>query len=95
MKTKVAYLAACAALLALLLGRVEVTSAVTCNPLQLSPCASAIASSATPSRLCCAKIKEQRPCLCQYMKNPNLQKFIKSPGAKKVSKICRTPFPRC
>ncbi|KAG8366651.1 hypothetical protein BUALT_Bualt17G0101800 [Buddleja alternifolia] len=74
---------------------VEVSRAVTCNPVQLSPCAPAISSSSKPSAACCAKVKEQRPCLCGYMRNPNLQKFIKSPGAKKVSRSCGVPYPRC
>lgn len=89
---------ACLAMVAvamLILAQVEVGSAVTCNPLQLSPCAGAITSGGTPSAACCAKLKEQKPCLCQYMKNPNLQKFIKSPGAKKVSSACRIPYPKC
>ncbi|KAL0463543.1 UNVERIFIED_CONTAM: Non-specific lipid-transfer protein 2 [Sesamum latifolium] len=94
MNTKTTFLALCV-ILVLILGEVEVTNAVTCNPLQLSPCASAITSSSKPSAVCCAKIKEQRPCLCQYMRNPNLQKFIKSPGAKKVANACGTPYPRC
>ncbi|KAI3453060.1 hypothetical protein Pfo_009723 [Paulownia fortunei] len=94
MNSKVACLAICVVLV-VLLGEFEVTRAVTCNPLQLSPCAAAITSSSSPSAACCAKIKEQRPCLCQYMKNPNLQKFINSPGAKKVASSCGTPFPTC
>ncbi|KAL0296699.1 UNVERIFIED_CONTAM: Non-specific lipid-transfer protein 2 [Sesamum calycinum] len=94
MNCKAASLAICVALL-MLLSEVEVTRAVTCNPIQLSPCAAAITSTTSPSAACCAKIKEQRPCLCQYMKNPTLQKFINSPGAKKVASSCGTPFPRC
>ncbi|KAL8463373.1 hypothetical protein ACS0TY_034147 [Phlomoides rotata] len=93
MNTKTACLAIFAMIL--IVGKVEVTSGVTCNPLQLSPCAAAITSSGKPSAACCAKLKEQRPCLCQYMRNPNLQKFIKSPGAKKVSGYCHIPYPRC
>ncbi|CAI9096138.1 OLC1v1032219C1 [Oldenlandia corymbosa var. corymbosa] len=76
-------------------GSVEKAKAVTCSPLQLSSCASAIVSSTPPSALCCSKIKEQRPCLCSYLKNPNLRKFISSPNARKVAKTCGTPFPRC
>ncbi|PIN23712.1 hypothetical protein CDL12_03558 [Handroanthus impetiginosus] len=64
MRSKVAYLAICVALM-LLLSEVKVTKAATCNPLQLSPCAAAITSSSNPSGACCAKLKEQRPCLCQ------------------------------
>ncbi|KAL3830870.1 hypothetical protein ACJIZ3_019672 [Penstemon smallii] len=87
--------ATCLVLLVVLLCEFEATRAVTCNPIQLSPCANAIMSSTKPSAVCCAKIKEQRPCLCNYMKNPNLQKFVKSPGAKRVAKSCGTPYPRC
>ncbi|KAG6391670.1 hypothetical protein SASPL_149427 [Salvia splendens] len=94
MNTKIASLAILA-LAMLALAQVEVATAVTCNPLQLSPCAAAITSGGKPSAACCAKLKEQRPCLCQYMRNPNLQKFIKSPGAKKVSSACNIPYPKC
>ncbi|KAK2974696.1 hypothetical protein RJ640_021911 [Escallonia rubra] len=68
----------------LLLGGAHVSMAVTCSALQLSPCASAIMSATTPSPTCCSKIKEQRPCLCKYLKDPNLKKFISSPNAKKA-----------
>ncbi|KAL1553608.1 non-specific lipid-transfer protein 2-like [Salvia divinorum] len=94
MNTKAACLATLA-LAMLVLSQVEVSTAVTCNPLQLSPCAAAITSSGKPTAACCAKLKEQRPCLCQYMRNPNLQKFIKSPGAKRVSSACGIPYPKC
>ncbi|KAG7021625.1 hypothetical protein SDJN02_15351, partial [Cucurbita argyrosperma subsp. argyrosperma] len=69
--------------------------AVTCNPMQMSPCISAIISSTPPSKLCCAKIKEQKPCLCDYLKNPSLRNFVDSPNARKVANDCGTPFPTC
>ncbi|GAB4861013.1 hypothetical protein Ancab_036174 [Ancistrocladus abbreviatus] len=69
-------------------------AAVTCSPAQLSSCANAIMSSnVQPSKLCCAKIKEQEPCLCQYLKNPSLSKFVNTPNARKVASTCGTPFP--
>ncbi|KAG7019930.1 hypothetical protein SDJN02_18897, partial [Cucurbita argyrosperma subsp. argyrosperma] len=73
----------------------EVSVAVTCSPLQLSSCVSAITSSVPPSKLCCSKIKEQKPCLCKYMQNPTLRKFVASPNARKVANTCVTPFPKC
>ncbi|KAM3269602.1 hypothetical protein P3S67_030484 [Capsicum chacoense] len=83
-------------LLFVLVQETKVTNgAVNCNPLQLSPCANAITSSTTPSAICCSKLKEQRPCLCKYMKDPRLQKMISSPNAKKVASTCGSPFPRC
>ncbi|OWM68023.1 hypothetical protein CDL15_Pgr017591 [Punica granatum] len=87
-------------LLILLLGKGEITSVAaamtTCNALELSSCATAITSSGVPpSPTCCSKLKEQRPCLCQYLKDPNLQRLINSPNAKKVATICGSPFPTC
>ncbi|KAI3811950.1 hypothetical protein L1987_16648 [Smallanthus sonchifolius] len=70
-------------------------AATDCNPIQLSPCATAILSTTAPSETCCGKIKEQRPCLCNYIKNPTLQKFINTPNARKVAATCGTPFPTC
>ncbi|CAL0318169.1 unnamed protein product [Lupinus luteus] len=46
---------------------------------QLSPCVSTITSSSAPSNLCCSKIKEQKPCLCQYLQNPNLKSLLTLP----------------
>ncbi|KAH1086151.1 hypothetical protein AAZX31_07G091900 [Glycine max] len=79
----------------LFVAEVQVSKAVTCSPVQLSACVSAITSSTPPSNLCCSKIKEQKPCLCQYLKNPNLKKFVDSPNARRVANTCGTPFPRC
>ncbi|KAM7475346.1 hypothetical protein LguiB_022589 [Lonicera macranthoides] len=70
-----------------------VSVAVTCSPTELAPCASAITTSSPPSKLCCRKINQQKPCLCQYLKNPNLKKFVSSPNARKVSRTCGVPFP--
>ncbi|KDP35032.1 hypothetical protein JCGZ_09320 [Jatropha curcas] len=78
----------------LLLGEtLQVAMAVTCNPVELTPCAKAITSSSPPSTICCSKLKEQKPCLCQYLKNPYLQKLVNSPNAKKVATTCGSPFP--
>ncbi|KAJ9187265.1 hypothetical protein P3X46_002742 [Hevea brasiliensis] len=82
-------------LMVLLLAEAQVTLAVTCIPTELSSCVSAITSSSPPSKQCCDKIKQQKPCLCQYLKNPNLKKFINTPNARKVASTCGTPFPKC
>ncbi|XVF09548.1 hypothetical protein REPUB_Repub07fG0103700 [Reevesia pubescens] len=92
---KASYVALLCALVVLLLAKAQVSMAVTCSPTQLSSCVSAITSSSPPSRLCCSKIKEQKPCLCQYLRNPNLKKFINTRNARKVATTCGTPFPKC
>ncbi|KAL9148907.1 hypothetical protein ABFS82_12G074500 [Erythranthe guttata] len=66
---------------------------VSCNPAQLSPCASAIFFSSQPSAACCTEIRRQIPCLCQYQSDPSLQGFINSPAAQKISTSCNVPFP--
>ncbi|CAN0896616.1 Probable non-specific lipid-transfer protein AKCS9 [Linum grandiflorum] len=66
-----------------------------CNPAELSPCAGAIASGAPPSGACCGKLKQQQPCLCGYIKNPNFRQFVTAPGAKAVLRSCGVAYPSC
>ncbi|KAM2666635.1 hypothetical protein EV2_018444 [Malus domestica] len=70
-------------------------AAATCNPMELGPCVTAIMSLNSPTAVCCGKLKEQSPCLYQYVKNPNLQKLVNSSNAKKVADTCGCPFPTC
>ncbi|KAG4914391.1 hypothetical protein JHK87_051948 [Glycine soja] len=67
--------------------------AVTCSPVELSPCLGAITSSSPPSTTCCQKVREQRPCLCGYLKNPSLRPYVNSPGSRRVASSCGVPFP--
>ncbi|KAK7381443.1 hypothetical protein VNO78_34135 [Psophocarpus tetragonolobus] len=69
--------------------------AVSCNPVELSPCLGAITSSSPPSTTCCQKVREQRPCLCGYLKNPSLRQYFNSPGSRRVASSCGVPFPTC
>ncbi|KAK7271636.1 hypothetical protein RJT34_27700 [Clitoria ternatea] len=73
----------------------EKGEAVTCSPVQLSPCLGAITSSSPPSSTCCQKVREQRPCLCGYLKNPSLKQYVNSPGSRRVANACGVPFPTC
>ncbi|KAL9231311.1 hypothetical protein vseg_006553 [Gypsophila vaccaria] len=65
-----------------------VTEAVTCNPIQLAPCAPAIFSGQQPTNACCTELVAQKPCLCQYKKNPALAQYVNSPNAKRVASTC-------
>ncbi|GER44427.1 lipid-transfer protein [Striga asiatica] len=85
----------CAMVLALVVVMIRATVQVDWLAAELSPCASAITSTSKPSSACCDKLKEQKTCLCQYLKNPVLQKFIRSEGAKRVAATCKTPYPQC
>ncbi|KAL5809942.1 hypothetical protein ACOSQ4_026510 [Xanthoceras sorbifolium] len=67
------------------ISEVCVVEAVTCNPMELSPCMAAITY----------KVREQRPCFCGYLKDPNLKQFVNSPNARKVASTCGVPYPQC
>ncbi|KAF3326631.1 non-specific lipid-transfer protein 2-like protein [Carex littledalei] len=68
---------------------------LTCRPTELTPCAGAILYSLPPSDACCTKLREQRPCLCQYKKDPSLQGYVNSKNSKKVATACGVPTPSC
>ncbi|KAL2896552.1 Non-specific lipid-transfer protein 2 [Bienertia sinuspersici] len=57
--------------------------------MELSPCGPAIMSNQPPSNACCAKLQEQKPCLCGYAKNPNLKSYVDSPNAKRMASACK------
>ncbi|XP_052174516.1 non-specific lipid-transfer protein 2-like [Diospyros lotus] len=90
-----AVVAAAIVVMLVVVGQGPEVAAVTCNPSELSPCAAALTSNTPPTKVCCGKLKEQQPCFCQYLKNPNLQKFISSPNAKKVASSCGVAVPKC
>ena len=93
---KVSNVALCMVMVVVILAaEAGVTKAVNCNAVELSPCLGAFTSSAAPSEACCNKLREQKPCLCGYLRNPNLKPYVNSPNARRVSTTCRVPFPRC
>ncbi|KAL1819779.1 hypothetical protein ACET3Z_014648 [Daucus carota] len=73
----------------------ESSVAQQCNPTALTPCLPAFTGPDQPSQLCCTRLDQQKPCFCQYEKNPALQKYFNSPNAKKVSDACKIPIPKC
>ncbi|GMI73442.1 Tracheary Element Differentiation-related 4 [Hibiscus trionum] len=72
---RISFVALCVVAVAVVMfsGRAE---AVTCNPTELSSCAPAFTSPAPPSATCCIKLMEQKPCLCEYLKNPSLKQYV-------------------
>ncbi|XP_026665764.1 non-specific lipid-transfer protein 2-like [Phoenix dactylifera] len=92
---KASILFMCVLLCGLLLNQAPTTTAATCDPSELSPCAGAILFSSPPSSACCAELKAQQPCFCQYAKNPNLSGYINSPNSRKAVAACGVSIPRC
>nr|GMC73942.1 non-specific lipid-transfer protein 2-like [Ipomoea batatas]GMD57806.1 non-specific lipid-transfer protein 2-like [Ipomoea batatas]GME03018.1 non-specific lipid-transfer protein 2-like [Ipomoea batatas] len=82
------------AVLLLLLAEAQFSSAA-CNVQQLTPCLSALTSNTKPSQLCCQRLNQQKPCFCEYLKNPNLKAYVNSPAAKKAIKTCKVSIPKC
>ncbi|KAJ0041924.1 hypothetical protein Pint_18724 [Pistacia integerrima] len=66
-----------------------------CNPTELSSCASSVISAAKPSRACCSKLRKQKACLCGYLKDPNLRKYVNFPNARKAVSSCGITLPQC
>lgn len=69
--------------------------AVICSPVEMDPCKEAIAMTAQPSSICCRKAREQRPCLCGYLNDPNLRPAINRPNNRRVASTCGIHFPTC
>ncbi|KAL5726542.1 hypothetical protein ACHQM5_009580 [Ranunculus cassubicifolius] len=91
---KVSYSATFLALV-MLMSTVKVSIAVTCNVYQLSPCTPSITTGSPPSPACCAQMKAQQPCLCQYIRDPNYSAYINTPNSRKVASTCGVPLPKC
>lgn len=84
--------------LAFALCSAQVSTAVTCNLMDLSPCLPAMTSPAAPTAGCCSKLRQQRSCFCGYLRDPKYKayrQYLNSPNAKKVATTCRVPFPKC
>nr|GME08352.1 non-specific lipid-transfer protein 2 [Ipomoea batatas]GME12181.1 non-specific lipid-transfer protein 2 [Ipomoea batatas] len=83
------------AILLLLLVEAQFSSA-TCDVQQLNPCLSALTFDTKPSQLCCVRLNQQKPCFCEYVKNPTLKEYvIDSPAAKKAIETCKVSLPKC
>ncbi|XP_057809419.1 non-specific lipid-transfer protein 2-like [Salvia miltiorrhiza] len=69
------------------------TVAVTCTATELISCLGPITTGEAPSAECCAKLKEQQPCFCQYINNPQYKPYFDSPNAKKLADACKVTIP--
>ncbi|CAI9116361.1 OLC1v1017483C1 [Oldenlandia corymbosa var. corymbosa] len=71
----------------MILGCMKVSNAADCNPMKLSPCGPTIFHNIAPSGKCCARLKEERPCLYLFKKDPALRKYVDSKYAKMIAMI--------
>jgi hypothetical protein len=66
-----------------------------CDASQLAVCLMAITTGAKPTPGCCAKLREQQACFCQYAKDPTYGHYITSPYARKTVQSCGLAVPSC
>lgn len=79
----------------LLNGACPAAAQTTCDPAQLgTSCGPAFFSSTTqPTTRCCNKLREQQPCYCAYLRNPQLKPLVDSAAARRIAKACKIQFP--
>ncbi|KAI3836028.1 hypothetical protein MKX03_011935 [Papaver bracteatum] len=71
-------------------------SMAACQITKLTPCLTAFSSSITrPTSDCCRKLKTQLPCFCIYAKYRHLSKYVTSPNARRVARLCKVKVPKC
>ncbi|KAF8010194.1 hypothetical protein BT93_J0968 [Corymbia citriodora subsp. variegata] len=67
-----------------------------CDASQLAPCLPAVMPPfLPPTDACCSGLREQQPCLCDYLKDPRYRRYVESPRAKKILEDCQVPYPQC
>ncbi|ESQ47248.1 hypothetical protein EUTSA_v10028000mg [Eutrema salsugineum] len=69
--------------------------APSCVSMELLPCLPAISMGGEPTKDCCDNLKEQKQCLCGYIKNPDYSLFVTSPNARKIIDACKVPVTSC
>ncbi|XP_010227440.1 probable non-specific lipid-transfer protein 2 [Brachypodium distachyon] len=84
----------CALAFVLLLAA-ETAAGASCDATALSPCVGAIMLGGAVTPGCCARLKAQQGCLCQYARNPSYAGYVGSPRAQGVVQACGLPKPKC
>ncbi|KAK9074717.1 hypothetical protein SSX86_003035 [Deinandra increscens subsp. villosa] len=92
---KLCCVAVLSALMLVLICQVPGSGAASCNYMDLVVCAGAVTSPQPPSTDCCAKVKEQKPCFCEYLRDPTLRQYVTPQDAKRVARQCRVALPKC
>ncbi|KAL6659960.1 hypothetical protein ACP70R_002082 [Stipagrostis hirtigluma subsp. patula] len=69
-------------------------SAATCNASELRSCVPALTTGVTPTAACCAGMRAQQGCLCEFAKNPKYGRYL-GPNARRMLAACAISLPRC
>ncbi|KVI08844.1 hypothetical protein Ccrd_012782 [Cynara cardunculus var. scolymus] len=79
----------------LMVTTVHKTDAVVCNLFELSPCLGPALFFVPPSGSCCGRLREQEPCLCEYVRTLTYGRYLSSFGARRVVQACGMVTPQC
>ncbi|ERN17259.1 hypothetical protein AMTRI_Chr12g235180 [Amborella trichopoda] len=66
-----------------------------CDVSTLTPCGRAFYYSQPPTATCCSRLQDQKPCYCQYLKDPRYSGFINSRKGKSILDACKVSIPKC
>ncbi|AQK81053.1 putative non-specific lipid-transfer protein AKCS9 [Zea mays] len=69
-------------------------AASSCNPSALSACAPALFGRAVTLG-CCASLRAQQPCLCQYKRDPANRAYVNGPAAQRFTRACGLTQMKC
>ncbi|OQU77036.1 hypothetical protein SORBI_3010G256100 [Sorghum bicolor] len=72
----------------------DAAAAASCNPSALSACSGALFGGAV-TQGCCASLRAQQPCLCQYKRDPAYRGYVNGPVAQSVTRACGLPMMKC
>ncbi|KAL6648930.1 hypothetical protein ACP70R_013154 [Stipagrostis hirtigluma subsp. patula] len=94
MATAMRKLAVVVVLAAALLVAAGGASAATCNASELRACVPALTTGVAPTAACCAGMRAQKGCLCEFAKNPKYGRYL-GPNARRTLAACAISLPRC
>ncbi|XP_037467768.1 probable non-specific lipid-transfer protein 2 [Triticum dicoccoides] len=73
----------------------DTAAAAGCDASALRPCVGAIMLGGAVTPGCCARLRAQLACLCQYARDPSYRGYVNSPRAQSVVAACGLPRPKC
>ncbi|CAI9277904.1 unnamed protein product [Lactuca saligna] len=84
-------------IVAILMVKVHVGTAVDCDIMKLLPCYPFIKDptlpAPSPDSDCCNNLRMEEPCLCDFAKNPVFGSYLNNPSVKKVADACSVAIP--
>ncbi|KAJ1294920.1 hypothetical protein BS78_01G183200 [Paspalum vaginatum] len=81
--------------LALVVAAAAASRLLNCNVEDLEVCAPAFIAGANPTEECCANLRMQEPCYCQYAYDPVYGQYVNRPAVHVTIIDCHIAVPTC